>query len=122
MLPGDLASAAVYRKRYVFAEIVARQDHFRRDFLGWLSANYSVWLAFEREADRVWDRGRRHYSARTIGEYLRHESALRETQNEHGWKLSDWWWPDLARLYMLLHPERTGFFETRVNPLSKRAA
>lgn len=113
---------AIYRRRFIFALIVAEQRHFRADFMSWLSENYEVWIAFEREANTIWERGRRHYSARTIGEYLRHESALREGPNEHEFKLSDWWWPDLARLYMLTHPDKEGFFETRVSPLSKRAA
>lgn len=113
---------AIYRKSFVFALIRAEQKRFRADFMGWLSANYEVWIAFEAEADRVWERGRRHYSARTIGEYLRHESALREQPNEHGFKLNDHYWPDLARLYMLIHPDRDGFFERRTSPLTLRAA
>jgi len=112
---------AIYRKRFVFALICAEQRHFRRDFMSWLVDNYPVWQAFEAEANRVWERGRRHYSARTIGEYLRHESALRERPNEHGWKLNDHYWPDLARLYMLVHQERDGFFERRTSPLTLRA-
>lgn len=51
---------------------------FRPDFRAWLADNFHIWLAFEREANHVWTTGRRHYSARTIGEYLRHETALRE--------------------------------------------
>lgn len=113
---------AIYRRRMAFVLITANADRFRRDFLSWLSLNYAVWEAFELEADRIWDGGRRHYSARTIGEYLRHESALREKPNEHGFKLNDHYWPDLARLYMLLHPDRDGFFERRVSPLNLRAA
>lgn len=112
----------IYRRRLVFTLVVAHAPKFRRDFAQWLEANYTAWQAFEREADRIWNAGRRHYSARTIGEVLRHESALREKPNEHGWKLNDWWWPDLARLYMLMHPDRDKFFERRVSPLSKRAA
>lgn len=112
----------IYRKRYAFHVVVAEQRFFRRDFMDWLSRNYPVWIAFEHEADRVWARGRRHYSARTIGEYLRHESALREGPNEHGWKLNDHYWPDLARLYLHMHPEREGFFERRAGPLTLRAA
>ena len=113
---------AIYRRRLAFVLITANADHFRRDFLSWLSLNYAVWEAFEREASRIWDGGRRHYSARTIGEYLRHESALREKPNEHGFKLNDHYWPDLARLYMLINPDRDGFFERRVSPLNLRAA
>lgn len=113
---------AIYRKRYTFALICAHQAYFRRDFMDWLYCNYHVWLAFEHEANMIWQRGRRHYSARTIGEYLRHESALREAPNQQGWKVDNDFLPDLARLYMLLYQDRDGFFERRSGPLTLRAA
>ena len=53
-----------------FATARANASLFREGFLAWLATNAHVWLAFEREADKVWNRGRRHYSARTIGEVL----------------------------------------------------
>lgn len=112
----------IYRRRMAFTLVAAHAPKFRADFVQWLEANYSAWEAFEREADKIWNAGRRHYSARTIGEVLRHESALREKPNTHGWKLNDHYWPDLARLYALLHPDRDKFFELRVNPLSVRGA
>jgi len=112
----------IYRKRLTFTVVDGHPERFRADFKAWLEKNYPVWIAFEHEANRVWDRGRRHYSARTIGEYLRHESAMREQPNEHGFKLNDHWWPDLARLYMLMYPEREGFFERRAGPQTLRAA
>lgn len=111
----------IYRKRFAFAMVCAGQKHFRNDFMSWLSENWHVWQAFEVHADAVWARGRRHYSARTIYEVLRHESALRE----HGggeWKLNNNAVPDLARLYGLMWPERVDLFEKRVGPLSARAA
>jgi hypothetical protein len=109
-------------RRLVLDLVAGKPDHFRREFSDWLRENWSVWTAFQREADRIWNRGRRHYSARTIGEVLRHESALREGPNEHNWKLNDHYWPDLARLYMLTHQGREGFFERRVSPATLRAA
>lgn len=86
-----------------------RPGLFRADFAAWLQENWSIWKAFEREANAVWRNGRRHYSARTIGEYLRHETALRE---DGEWKINGNHVPDLARLYMLLNPDRT-LFELR---------
>ncbi len=112
----------VYRKRLAFTMIVAHAEQFRGDFMTWLVDNWHVFLAFELEADRVWGRGRTHYSARTIGEYLRHETALREGPNELGFKVNDHWWPDLGRLYMLLHPDRAQFFERRVGQSARRSA
>jgi hypothetical protein len=93
----------------------ARAYNFRPDFVDWLRGNTPIWERFDREASAVYARGRRHYSARTIGEYLRHETALKESP-EHEWKLNDHRWPDLARLWLLVHPERGGFFELRESP------
>lgn len=98
----------------------AHADQFRPGFVLWLQANGHVWRAFERESDAIWNRGRRHYSARTVIHYLRHESAIRETEGE--WKINNNVSPDLARLYALLHPDRADFFEFRVMPGSERAA
>lgn len=95
-------------------------DTFRPDFAAWLALNRHVWDAFVREADAVWARGRRRYSARTIGEVLRHHAAVSEVAGE--WKLNNCNFPDLARLYALTRPERAGFFEFRVMPGSERAA
>lgn len=98
----------------------ANPSMFRVSFAGWLSENGHVLRRFEQEADRVWNRGRRHYSARTIVEVLRHESALRE--NDPLFKLNDHNTPDMARLYRLLHPQRADLFETRVQRGADRAA
>ena len=113
----------IYRRRIVTNVLLqANVSHFRKDFHEWLEKNWQVWEAFEEQANRIWNRGTRRYSARTIGEWLRHETAMREAPNQHGWKLNDHYWPDLARLYMLTHPDRDGFFERRVAPLALRAA
>lgn len=103
----------IYRKRMVMMMICTHADWFRDSDLDWVATNYHIWEAFEREADRIWGRGRKHYSARTIIEYLRHESEIREGANAGGWKINDHATPSLARLYMLMHPDRAGFFERR---------
>lgn len=95
-------------------------DTFRPGFCLWLRDNMHVWRAFEREANRVWARGRRHYSARTLIEYLRHETALADAGGD--FKINGNNVPDLARLYRLVHPERAGLFETRRLAGSERAA
>jgi hypothetical protein len=108
----------------VTALVVARPDAFQPGFLDWLSDNWPVWERFEREASYIWFRGRRHYSARTIIEWLRHETVLREAvrQDVGEFKLNNNWVPDLARLYGMVYPDRSGLFETRVMPNSRRAA
>lgn len=110
----------IYRKRLALS--CAGQTQFTRDFAPWLEANWKVWEAFEREANKVWDSGRRHYSARTIGEYLRHQTTLSEKPNEHGFKLNDHAWPNLSRLYLLMYPARDGFFERRLSPAMARSS
>lgn len=98
----------------------ANADQFRDDFPAWLEENGHVWARFRAEVDRVRAAGRRHYSARTIVEVLRHESALAE--NGSPYKLNNNHTPDLARLYLLTAPGAEGFFETRVMPGAERAA
>lgn len=100
---------AAARRQHVLY-IVARSDAFREDFYEYLDANWQVWLRFQQEADKIRARGRSRYSARTIGEVLRHESAL---SDDSGWKLNDHIWPDMARLYLAVTPEARGFFELR---------
>ena len=101
---------------------IVRQDreNFLPTFAAWLAENMHVWRAFEREADKVWNRGRRHYSARTILEHLRHETALADNGVE--FKLNNNVAPDLARLYRLRYPDRADLFEVRRVPGSERAA
>lgn len=104
----------VYQRRIAVNVILANNaTDFRADFREWLEDNWHVWEAFRDQADRIWDRGRRHYSARTIGEWMRHETAMRQAAGSEPWKLNDHYWPYLARLYMLINPERAGFFEVR---------
>lgn len=101
--------------------VVTRQAwRYRPDFAEWVATNWHVWQRFEKEANKVYDSGRRHYSARTIGEYLRHETAT-TAANDGAWKVNDHRWPDCARLYLTLYPEREGFFELR-DGATRRAA
>ena len=90
-----------------------RQSAFRCDMYAWLldSRNVEVWRRFEQEANRLWASGRTHYSARTIGEYLRHNTLATDAGAD--FKVNDHIWPCLARLWTLLYPKRAGFFELR---------
>lgn len=104
------------RERVLFmANMNAEQ--FRPDFIPYLRENLHVYFAFEREALRIAAR-RTHYSARTIVEVLRHNSALQEVGGD--WKLSDWWTPHLARLFALLNPQHAQLFEFRESKAARR--
>lgn len=111
----------IYRKRMVFMMITGYADFFRRDDFDWVSKNWHIWEAFEHEALRMWKRGRTRYSARTIIEYLRHESEIRETPAAESWKINNNPVPSLARLFCLMHPDKSGFFEKRSGQSAVRA-
>lgn len=93
-------------------------DKYRPDFASWLLANGHIWTRFCAEADRVWTRGRRHYSARTLIEYIRHETALSEIGGD--FKVNNNYAPDLARLYADTFPDRADLFEFREQRNSAR--
>ena len=93
---------------------------YRPDFAEWLVVNHAIWERFCAEANKVWACGRRHWSARTIIEYLRHETELAEVGGD--WKIDNNRAPDMARLYQDSFPERAELFSTRLMPTSRRAA
>ena len=70
-------------------------------------ANFEIWKAFEAEATHIWQRGRAHYSARTIAEYLRHETAIREAGEV--FKINNNEFPCMARLFVMLNPDKPLF-------------
>lgn len=88
-----------------------KPEMFRDDFDGWLLNNWYLYLRFEKEANRVAHR-RTHYSANTIIEYLRHETAMRDSTDEE-FKFNDRWTSSIARLYGLMNPINAGLFEYR---------
>ncbi len=98
-------------REFVLGRVDANAIRFRHDFPAWLRTNWHIWEGFEREANRIYDRGRRHYSSRTIWEVMRHERTLAEIHSD--FKLNNNFAPCVARLYMLMYPERDGFFELR---------
>jgi len=95
------------------AAILLHQSMFKRDFFDWITANHPIFAYFEQSAQKVRESGFDHYSARTIIEVMRHRTNIREI-GDGTWKLNDHRTPDMARLYMLLHPEHAGLFEFRV--------
>lgn len=89
----------------------AAPERYRPEFFSWLKENLHVWDAFARECDLLRARGRTHYSARTVIEVLRHNSAVREAAGEY--KISNDNVPDLARLYLQCRPDAQGFFSVK---------
>lgn len=111
---GVSPQAAAQLRGMASALIVIAREHeqFRKDFGEWLVDNWHVWQRFEREANAVHDSGRSHYSARTLVEFIRHETTIRE--NNSSFKINNSYVPDMGRLYGMLHAGREGFFECRV--------
>ena len=78
--------------------------------IAWRERNYPLWLEFYTEADKVRGTGRKHYSARTIAEVLRHNAAVRGADPH--FKINNNVIPMMARMYMVMC-RCPGFFETR---------
>lgn len=94
---------------------------FAVEFLEWLPDNLHIWEGFAENAINIKLRGYKHYSARTIVEFLRHHTALK--QNSGGeWKINDHHVPYLARLFDIVYPQHAGLFEYRRTIKAKGAA
>jgi hypothetical protein len=109
-LPAE-AYRLLARRELVLRRVAVNAVRFRPDFPAWLETNMALWESFEAQANAIWSRGRRHYSSRTLWEVMRHETLLREAAGD--FKINNNFAPDVARLYLLMYPERDGFFETR---------
>jgi len=102
----------LFERQFPMNIIDKNRSMFTDDFCEWIGLNLHVFAAFVKQAKYVRSVMRRdHYSARTIGEWLRHNSEIREKGN--GWKLNNNYFPALARLSMLAYKELEGLFETR---------
>jgi len=99
--------------RVITAIINKAPDQFKPGFGEWLARNWAIYLEFEFQALRVFKSGRKHYSARTIAEYIRHQTLLSETDS--AFKLNDHATPGMARFFAFRHPHAAGLFEYRGN-------
>ena len=97
--------------------VLNNPETFPQEFVKYISENFNVYDAFEREAFKVIYRGYKHYSARTIIEVLRHHSNL--SDNSEIWKLADHPMPYLSRLFALHHPPHANLFSYRLTNLEK---
>lgn len=80
------------------------------DFVSWVQENEHIYYAFEREALQT-AKKRKHYSAKTIVEFLRHHSLIKENGAE--WKINNYATSHLARLFAQRNPSFKDFFEYR---------
>jgi hypothetical protein len=77
----------------------------------WFEDNWHVVEAFEKSALNIISKGRHHYSARTIVEVLVHESIIAEKDGQ--FKIGNDNAPDLARVFVVQHPQHKNFWEYR---------
>lgn len=94
------------------ARLTEYEEFFRADFLAWLAQNRDIYAAFERQAFALINAGRSHFSARTIVEELRHFSRYKE-KADGGFKINNNRTPDMARVFVILHPAYWKFWEYR---------
>ena len=94
-----------------FTQFIDKHPRFFKKEKKWYIDNWHVVEAFESVALRLIGLGRKHYSARTIVEVLVHQSNVREINGE--FKIGNDNAPDLARVFVVLHPEWVDFWEYR---------
>lgn len=82
-----------------------------RQSADWFKINWPIVQAFEQTALAIIGKGREHYSARTIVEVLRHHSVLNDTST--AFKINDHAAPDLARAFVVMHPQHLDMWEYR---------
>lgn len=90
---------------------ILKHPKFFTNNIGWVIDNWNVIKAFENIALDIIYVGRDHYSARTIVEVMRHNSVIADTDKE--FKLNNNSAPDLARIFVVLHPEFVDFWDYR---------
>jgi hypothetical protein len=98
---------------------IENADKLSEEFLDWLPENMHIFDAFAENARNIIARGYKHYSSRTIVEFLRHHTALQESGGT--WKINDHNVPYLGRLFDLVYPHMAGLFEYRVTTKNKAA-
>jgi hypothetical protein len=86
---------------------------FRDGFLAWLDDNEAIYRQFEQQAFMAINAGRTRFSARTIIHELRDRTEAREIGAWSQYKINNNHSPDLARVFVILHPQYLAFWEYR---------
>lgn len=95
----------------VFTKFIDANPRFFKKEKDWFIMNWHIVEAFETVALKLISMNRTHYSARTIVEVLVHQSVLKEINGK--FKIGNDNAPDLARVFVVLHPEYVDFWEYR---------
>ena len=94
-----------------FSDFIDTNPSFFKKEKEWFIDNWHVVEAFESVALKLIEMNRTHYSARTIVEVLVHQSAVKEINGDY--KIGNDNAPDLARVFVVLHPKHVDFWEYR---------
>ena len=94
-----------------FEKFIDANPRFFKKEKEWFIENWHIIEAFENVALKLISLNRKHYSARTIVEVLVHQSAVKEINGTY--KIGNDNAPDLARVFVVLHPEYVDFWEYR---------
>ncbi len=85
---------------------------FHEDFPQWLDANYQIYDYFEKEALKFVGFGYSKIGAKMLIEQIRYRTKLKEL-GDGNWKINNSVAPDLARLFVTLHPQHANLFSFR---------
>jgi hypothetical protein len=94
------------------ADLAGFTAFFRPGFLPWLVRNEPIYRQFERQTLELISDGWQHFAARTIVEEIRHYTRLREA-GACSFKINDHMAPDLARAFVIRHPQHALLWEYR---------
>jgi len=96
----------------LFNEAEAVRSIGNDKFTAYHNANPSVWVEFEKLANRLWDRGIKHYGSKGICEVIRYHTQI-DARPGDKFKVNNNYSPMYAKLYLLKHPDRKEFFDCR---------
>jgi hypothetical protein len=94
------------------ADLIPFEPYFKPGFLDWMAANEPIYRQFEAQALDLIGAGWGHFSARTIVEEIRHYTRHRES-GRCSFKINDHLSPDLARAFVVRHPQHALLWEYR---------
>lgn len=98
------------RAEKVLSVVYSNAREFRDDFYSWMVSNIHIYGEFEHRALAV-AKFRPRYSARSIADLMRHDTAIRSLCDEY--KLNGNYVPHMARLFAMLNSAHAGLFSFR---------
>lgn len=82
-------------------------------FMTWHLKNITVWQMFEAEALRLISVGKKHWGAKALAEWIRHERASKEGGQFGDYAVANSFVAYYARVFAIKYPQYKDFFEYR---------